>query len=179
MVCIPSPPPPIYPQLTPSKVDSASDYQKRAMHSLSPRNQLSASQQPYIPATFLPAIIPDDSASSARTGRSDRRSIPYRTDTRPRSSSSHRASPTPSVSSSSTLTNPPSAPATTLANPLRPHACHVCGALFQRGHDLSRHIKSHQNPKHSCPHCGKTYTRSDSVRRHVLRVKCGVDSDDP
>ncbi|KAF9511044.1 hypothetical protein BS47DRAFT_1207496 [Hydnum rufescens UP504] len=126
---------------------------------------------------FVQGGISDDPSNSTRTGRTDRRSTPYSAG-RPRSSSSMRGSPASSVSS--ILPSPPSAPSNTpAATPLRPHACHLCGALFQRGHDLSRHVKSHQNPKHSCPHCGKTYTRSDSVRRHVLRVKCGGDLDDP
>ncbi|KDQ21491.1 hypothetical protein BOTBODRAFT_74550, partial [Botryobasidium botryosum FD-172 SS1] len=42
-----------------------------------------------------------------------------------------------------------------------------CTTAFQRGHDLSRHIRSHAGDRpHRCEACDKRFNRRDALKRH-------------
>lgn len=60
--------------------------------------------------------------------------------------------------------------------PARRYVCPSCGFGFVRNHDLTRHIRGHNNELFKCDKCGKMYGRKDSLRRHQNGRCDGVDN---
>lgn len=58
----------------------------------------------------------------------------------------------------------------------RRYVCPTCGFRFVRNHDLTRHIRGHNNELFKCDQCGKMYGRKDSLRRHQNGRCDGVDN---
>lgn len=56
---------------------------------------------------------------------------------------------------------------------LRKYHCPYCQKLFNRRHDLERHLPKHtKEANYPCEHCGKRFTRKDAMKRHVELNRC-------